>query len=323
MDYEPALVDHLLDDLVGSAGETVWPPQLQLVCSALYDGLGTEERTIALDAYKWLGGVQGMLQRYLDYELARLESDERALAQTALKELVTSELTKAVKTDLELAAALGMEASTLTPILQKLVRAHLLRPVERTVTAEPAYEVAYEYLIGEIGRWVDPQDLARKQAEELLAREVASWRTYRTPIPRERLTLLHRHRNALRILDDDAWECLVSSALQADADVEDWTRLAGKEGEKILLAELDASSGVMRRTATRGLGAIWQHSEISRLGHEDRQIRRAAVRELGELGDARAVQPLIAALRDENWNVHRAATRALGRLGDPAVCLAR
>src|SRR5262249_45760891 len=42
--YEPALVERLLDDLAGSTNTSVLPPQLQLVCSALYNGLHLDER---------------------------------------------------------------------------------------------------------------------------------------------------------------------------------------------------------------------------------------------------------------------------------------
>jgi HEAT repeat protein len=40
---------------------------------------------------------------------------------------------------------------------------------------------------------------------------------------------------------------------------------------------------------------------------------------LGELGDPRAVEPLIAALKDEKADVNQAASGALARLGEPAL----
>lgn len=46
-------------------------------------------------------------------------------------------------------------------------------------------------------------------------------------------------------------------------------------------------------------------------------VRAGAARALGELGDSRAVEPLITALKDENAHVRRRATWALGELGDP------
>ena len=48
--------------------------------------------------------------------------------------------------------------------------------------------------------------------------------------------------------------------------------------------------------------------------HED--VRRLAAGALGELGDARAVEPLIAALKDESEVVRWSAARTLGELGN-------
>ena len=46
-------------------------------------------------------------------------------------------------------------------------------------------------------------------------------------------------------------------------------------------------------------------------------MREAAAKALGAIGDARAVEPLIAALKDENKYVSQAAAKALGKIKDP------
>jgi len=48
-------------------------------------------------------------------------------------------------------------------------------------------------------------------------------------------------------------------------------------------------------------------------------VRGLAAEALGQLDDARAVEPLIAALQDEDAHVRRAAGQVLGGLGDPAI----
>lgn len=56
---------------------------------------------------------------------------------------------------------------------------------------------------------------------------------------------------------------------------------------------------------------------IKALGYrQDSAIRAPAAQALGRLGDLRAVEALIGALRDEDWKVRDAAVGALGRLGD-------
>lgn len=48
----------------------------------------------------------------------------------------------------------------------------------------------------------------------------------------------------------------------------------------------------------------------------DGRVRSSAAEALGEIGDARAVQPLCAALRDKDVDVRRAAAWALTKIGD-------
>ncbi len=56
---------------------------------------------------------------------------------------------------------------------------------------------------------------------------------------------------------------------------------------------------------------------IKALDYEkDLFVRLAAAEALGEIGDACAVEPLIAALKDKFWDLRKAAASALGEIGD-------
>lgn len=56
---------------------------------------------------------------------------------------------------------------------------------------------------------------------------------------------------------------------------------------------------------------------IKALGNNDLDVRWRAAAALGEIGDARAVEPLIVALRDPHGWVCKEAIVALGKIGDP------
>lgn len=58
---------------------------------------------------------------------------------------------------------------------------------------------------------------------------------------------------------------------------------------------------------------------VVQLDNKDWRTREATVKALGQLGDRRAVGPLIGQLADNNDNVRRAVVEALGQLGEPAV----
>jgi hypothetical protein len=150
--------------------------------------------------------------------------------------------------------------------------------------------IAHEYLIQEISRWVDLEDLEAKQAQEQLEREVANWRVHRTLIPRDRLALLFAHWERLGRLNDEAGECIFRSALHSDLAVEKWVRVLGEAAETGLVAVLSDPSA---------------------------ETRQRAVKALGEIGSKRELESLIAALQDEDIKVRVEAGRGLAELGDP------
>ena len=59
--------------------------------------------------------------------------------------------------------------------------------------------------------------------------------------------------------------------------------------------------------------------QIDLLKDRDWFRRKDAAITLGEMGDERAIAPLIMALRDSEWNVREAAQDALAQVGPPAV----
>jgi len=60
---------------------------------------------------------------------------------------------------------------------------------------------------------------------------------------------------------------------------------------------------------------LWSDWRNGRL-YKNRAVRQAAAESLGELGDTRAVEPLIVALEDSDSLVRHRAAEALGKLGD-------
>jgi HEAT repeat protein len=59
------------------------------------------------------------------------------------------------------------------------------------------------------------------------------------------------------------------------------------------------------------LGALAMEPLIAALKDENEYVREAAAEALGKIGDPRAVEPLIDALQDKEWFVRRTAAEAL------------
>src|SRR5260370_23623156 len=163
---------------------------------------------------------------------------------------------------------------------------------------ERFYELTHEYLITEIGTWIEPTDLEFKRAEELLQREMTNWSVHHLLIPRNRLAVLHTQRGRFTGVGSETWACLLRSAFVEDYQVTDWFKVASE----------DEDADVFK--AITGLF-------ISPTKEENRIVRRLAARTLGELKDARAVEPLVAMLQDEDKEVRQLAACARAEVRDP------
>lgn len=204
--YEPGLPDRILQDL--TAGHTaVSPPELQLVCSALFDALPKGETVITTAIYTSLGAASGILGGHLNQVLQQnLGPEDRQVAQTILQALVTSDNRRTLRTLPELVAGTQIDEGTLRRVLQLMVDHRLVRlSDDKSAQTGGAYELAHDYLLDQIQ--VDPEIQARKAVQELLAREVQSYKRHGTRLDRQKLRIIESHQEHL-VLDEDARELL-------------------------------------------------------------------------------------------------------------------
>lgn len=201
--FEDGLVDSLLNDLATGV-DNVPPPQIQLVCSALYEALKPGETALTRALYNAQGGAAGILRGHLERVLQRrLTSERRQIAQRALEALVTADARRTLRTRAELQADLNagaqraVEAETLEAVLEQLVESNLLRSEEAPQEEQAsvletapglAYELAHDYLLEQIT--VDPAVQARKAAQELLEQEVRAYERYGTLLNADKLAVL-------------------------------------------------------------------------------------------------------------------------------------
>ena len=192
--FEQALIDHILDTL--TTNNEITPTHLQLVCSALTDDL-PENKTLTLAYYKdHEGGTEGILRDYLKRQLEHLPAEEQAPAWKVLRALITADRLRAVKTHDEIVEELklsGMGREQIDTLLTRLVERRLLATQPALIET---FELAHDYLVKEIE--LDPQEQARKAAQELLDQETRTYQRYRTLLTSERLAVIEPYQNELR-----------------------------------------------------------------------------------------------------------------------------
>ncbi len=197
--FETGLIEALLDDL---GKNEIAPPQIQLVCLALFEELESGQTLITRTLYEREGGAAGILRGHLERVLSRdLRPEQRTPARRLLEALVTSEQRRIVRSRNELVAELtarGVVPETLDVILSQLIDSRLLKADE--TESGLAYELVHDYLLGEIK--LDPELQARKAAQELLEQETQTYRRFKTLITAERLAILEPYIADLQLTSD-------------------------------------------------------------------------------------------------------------------------
>lgn len=285
--FEPALMDLLLDDL---DKEGVAPPQVQLVCQALYDERPAGGSVITGALYEGLGGARGILQDYLERVLRRdLPLEQRRAGHFLLESLISSEARRVARTREELVADLSVHKiapETVDAVLDRLAESRLLRRRERGAAGEEAaYELAHDYLVGQIE--LSPEVRGRKAAQELLARELLSFQLYGTRLHPRALAVIGVHADTLP-LDRAAAELLVRSAFETGFELEPW----------------------LGRLTALGLADLARQTLLDGLQADDPELRLRAAQHLGAYGDPEVLAALAERFTEDGAAEVRAAALA-------------
>ncbi len=263
LSFQNELIDTILNELYqpNRQKENQVAPQIQLVCSALIRALPPEQKTITLDLYKQLGGVQGILGNYLDQVLTReLPVTQRPVARWVLNALTTSDMQRVIKSRRQLATELGrygITTKTLGTVLAQLVDSRLLFSQETVagVDDELEYELAHEYLLGEIK--FSPAERDRKQAEELLAQGVRNWKNANILLGADALKKIEDQFAEIQP-NEAEWELLLHSAAEHTRKLEPWvSRLPSDSRDQLAQRIAPDLKHANRKIRQRNFFILW------------------------------------------------------------------
>jgi DNA-binding winged helix-turn-helix (wHTH) protein len=218
--YEAGLVERLLDDLGDQ--DVVDPPQLQIVCDQLYDA---RERSggLTVAVYERLGTASQILASYLEHVLRRFHAADLRLAKEILKALISAEGPRLVLRAAELEARVGRQvingSAAIKAILEELAAARVVR--WRSQDGESWLELAHDFLIPEISRWLTADDWALKRARGVLERAMENYRAHQLMIDADALDLLLPFGEQLGLNGEEA-DLLIRSLLNRARPAPDW-----------------------------------------------------------------------------------------------------
>ncbi len=194
LSYAPGLISQILTDL-GTVGSE--PPQLQIIGDRLYDELNEGEHEFGEKLYRGLGGAKGILGSYLERYIGTRAPAAKELAREVLKALVTSADTKGVVSVDAVTRETGRPKKLVERALSNLLEARLVRKL--VGDEQDCYELCHEYLIDEIGRWMQEADRDLKKARELLRQEMINYDQFKLLMAPSRVAIIQAHGEKLAL----------------------------------------------------------------------------------------------------------------------------
>lgn len=215
-DIPKRILEDLLED------NNIDPPQLQIVCDALFDGRD-KRKGITIQEYEEMGGSPQILAGYLERVMTRFNSDELIIAKEILKSLISADNARLVLSTQEVIRQvenLSNQAYVfIENLIEELGRARVVR--FRRQNGEAWIEVCHDFLIAEIDEWLTEEEAMTKRARALLDRSIENYRTHQLLIDKESLDLILPEGQLLGLNSEEA-ELIALSALTTHGPLPDW-----------------------------------------------------------------------------------------------------
>src|SRR4029077_3508925 len=152
------------------------------------------ERRITADFIASLGGVSGLIGKYLEQTLERLKAPGGEWQQcgSGLESLSRSSGAKATQSFDDLVRETGVSRTVLAEMLRELINERLVRPV-----GHKTYEIQHDRLAAAVIESMKDSDRQSKAAREFLAAKVPALEQPMVPLASRELVYLYRHRKKI------------------------------------------------------------------------------------------------------------------------------
>ncbi len=251
--FEPSLVDDLL--LALDHEGQIDPPALQIACDELFNRR-TAEGMLSAATLVDVGGVQGVLDGYLQRVLRRFQTTELDLAKSVLVSLIADERHRQRLSFDDLLSQVACESSELIRILNELCQTRIVRHDHDSGLSQ--YELVHDWILPSLTPWLSHEHIRVNRARQVLARGLAEYESGGLLLSREALELVIGSCSRLN-LSDAAVDYLIKTALARSMAIPQWLAQATAKYPQAVHKALGSERDLTRLNAISG--ARWCQDE--------------------------------------------------------------
>ncbi len=279
--WQPELVERVLADL--SDHGSIDPPQLQIVCDRLFDARDHGGR-LTVAAYDKLGTAARILAGYLERVLHHFNASDLQAAREILTALISADNQRLVLRVAELHARMHAKTKHAGALLEELAAARIVR--YRNQDGEGWVELAHDFLLPEIMRWITAETIALKRARGIIQRAAENYRAHSLLIDADALQLLLPFDSQLGLTGEEA-DLLLMSLLNRGQPAPEWLSTTAPSAQSLVVAAARHKEEKVRLCAIAACATL-RNTESQMLlrelalWDEELRVRRHASVALGE-----------------------------------------
>jgi len=247
LQIDEALIKRILDDLTDQGN--IDPPQLQIVCNALFDSRD-EQAGLTAASYDQLGTAAQILSSYIESVMKRFNAADLRLAKEILTSLISADDERLIikisdlQTRLKNGRKDGVEA--VNSLIEELGRARVVRFSKEG--GDAWIELAHEFLIPEVARWLTEEEYAVKRARAVIERAMENYRYHGLLIDVDALDLITAFGSRLALTGEEA-DLIAESLLNRGRAMPQWLADISPGADKIAVKAFESSSPEIREKA--------------------------------------------------------------------------
>ncbi len=277
--FEPELAERILKDL-GNGDQPIDPPQLQIVCDALFDARHPQ-KGITMQEYEQLGGASRILENYMARVLQRFDGPALDLVREILKRLISFDgqrLVVPVETIMNRFQASNVPNSEVFNLIHDLSDSRLIRIGRQE--GKNWIELSHDFLIPQIKQWISEEEHGLRKAQAILERGLEAYNHHSLLLDEDALKIILPYEQHLRLTAQEA-SFLARSLLYRKHILPQWLKKQVRDLVPILIDSLNDNEVDVRISAAESSLNVL-HPQLERvlfkraLWDKDLNVRKTA-----------------------------------------------
>lgn len=224
-DFSEKLINQIISDLNEFDKGEIYPVNLQIVATRIFEEgrklaeSGSKSLSITENTYKDLGGAKDIIESFINDKLQNFTDKE--VAEKILLSFVSSSGRRLSLSSIDLAKKVFLQETEIIPVIDRMVEARLIRPLNHPNT----FELVHDFLAIKLFHGLDEDKRKEKIAKDSFDIAFQAWKSEGVLESVSKTDYFYQYRNSLNINEHELFFIIYSIINHTPEDQFGYTRI--------------------------------------------------------------------------------------------------